>query len=363
MQVFLVGGAVRDGLLGRKIKDRDYVVLGARQEDMLAQGFLQVGKSFPVFLHPKTGEEYALARKERKIGRGHKGFSFDFSQSVSLEEDLYRRDLTINAIAQDDKGHLIDPYHGICDLKKRILRHVSDAFVEDPLRVLRTFRLYAELSDFSFEIAPETWALCKEMIMRGDLFDLSYERILQETERALKSNAPLLYFDCLYQAKGMNLFFDDNLDEDIFQQAQNALQSLLPRCQDPAMRFAFWLKAFPKDKRIILRKKLPFSRHYLFWFDFFDNGGEAWTNWQSLSAKERWNLIKLSELMRDDGNLYAIFNLFDLNTNLQKEIVDSLSSVRAIKAKDLMAQGFFGPELGKALKEQQILCLANPKKL
>ena len=152
MEYYLVGGAVRDELLGIEVKDKDYVVVGATPSQMLAQGFRQVGKDFPVFLHPKTHEEYALARAERKIGKGYNGFSFDFNPNISLEDDLKRRDLTINAIAKDADGNFIDPYNGISDLKNRYLRHVSDSFVEDPLRVLRCARFAAKLHHFGFHL-------------------------------------------------------------------------------------------------------------------------------------------------------------------------------------------------------------------
>ena len=152
MKIYLVGGAVRDKLLGITPKEKDWVVVGSNQAELLKLGYKQVGKQFPVFLHPKTSEEYALARVEKKIGKGHKAFEFNTNEKVSLEEDLQRRDLTINAIAQDEKGELIDPFKGISDIENRIFRHVSDAFLEDPLRVFRVARFYAVFKEYEFKI-------------------------------------------------------------------------------------------------------------------------------------------------------------------------------------------------------------------
>ncbi|WP_404341102.1 tRNA nucleotidyltransferase [Pseudoalteromonas mariniglutinosa] len=189
MQVYLVGGAVRDGLLGREIKERDYVVVGATPEQLLKQGFQQVGKDFPVFLHPTTKEEYALARTERKQGQGYTGFICDFTPTVTLEEDLSRRDLTINAIAQAEDGSLIDPYNGQHDLNKRVLRHISAAFSDDPLRILRVARFAARYHYLGFTIAPQTHALLIEMVAQGELNTLTAERIWLECEKALSDGA------------------------------------------------------------------------------------------------------------------------------------------------------------------------------
>ena len=197
MQFYLVGGAVRDQLLGLAIKDRDHLVIGATVEQMLAQGYKQVGKDFPVFLHPKTQEEYALARTERKTGRGYGGFTVDASPEVTLEEDLMRRDLTINAIAQDEHGTLHDPYHGQQDLKQRCLRHVSPAFVEDPLRVLRVARFAARFAHLGFTVAAETMALMQQIAASGELEALTAERIWQELERALNTQSPWVFIEVL----------------------------------------------------------------------------------------------------------------------------------------------------------------------
>ena len=190
MDIYLVGGAVRDELLGYPVVERDWVVVGAHPEDLLEQGYQQVGKDFPVFLHPVTKDEYALARTERKQGRGYTGFAVDCDPTVTLEEDLLRRDLTVNAIARTPSGELVDPYGGKRDLEAKILRHVSDAFVEDPLRVLRTARFAARYAHLGFTIAPETLELMAKIVTAGELQDLPTERVWVEMERALGERDP-----------------------------------------------------------------------------------------------------------------------------------------------------------------------------
>ncbi|PJG83319.1 multifunctional CCA addition/repair protein [Caviibacterium pharyngocola] len=209
MQIYLVGGAVRDKLLGLAVKDRDWLVVGATPQELLAQGYQQVGKDFPVFLHPDSKEEYALARTERKNGAGYTGFICDFSPHISLEEDLLRRDLTINAIAQDAQGELHDPYHGISDLNQRILRHVSPAFAEDPLRVLRVARFAARYHHLGFRIAEETFALMKQITRSGELRHLTPERVWQETEKALNERHPEIYFETLRQIGALAVLFPE----------------------------------------------------------------------------------------------------------------------------------------------------------
>jgi len=199
METYLVGGAVRDQLLGLSVVERDWVVVGAQAETLLAQNYRQVGKDFPVFLHPDSGEEYALARTEKKRGAGHTGFSVCASPDVSLEQDLARRDLTINAIAQSGDGHLIDPYNGLADIAERRLRHVSDAFIEDPLRVLRVARFQAKLQHLGFSIADETLALMRTLSESGELLQLSAERIWREFDKALNETSPAAFIETLHR--------------------------------------------------------------------------------------------------------------------------------------------------------------------
>ncbi|QLL12920.1 multifunctional CCA addition/repair protein [Pseudomonas chlororaphis] len=197
MQIYKVGGAVRDRLLGKPVTDIDWVVVGATAEEMLAKGFRPVGSDFPVFLHPKSSEEYALARTERKSGRGYGGFTFHASPEVTLEEDLIRRDLTINAMAEDDQGVLTDPYHGQQDLENRLLRHVSPAFAEDPLRVLRVARFAARYAGLGFRVAPDTLELMRQLSESGELEALTPERSWKEISRALMEDHPQVFIQVL----------------------------------------------------------------------------------------------------------------------------------------------------------------------
>ncbi|MEQ1767050.1 MAG: multifunctional CCA tRNA nucleotidyl transferase/2'3'-cyclic phosphodiesterase/2'nucleotidase/phosphatase, partial [Methylotenera sp.] len=195
MQIYLVGGAVRDELLGLSVKDKDYVVVGSSPEEMQANGFKPVGKDFPVFLHPQTHDEYALARTERKTAKGYKGFAVSASVDVTLEEDLARRDLTINAIAKDCDGKLIDPYNGLADIHSKTLRHVSEAFAEDPVRILRAARLSARFGDFI--VAAETQQLMQHMVDEGEVDALVAERVWQELAKGLMEDKPSRMFDVL----------------------------------------------------------------------------------------------------------------------------------------------------------------------
>ena len=209
MKVYLVGGAVRDQLLGLPVKDRDWIVVGTEPATLLSLGYQQVGKDFPVFLNPKTKEEYALARTERKAGAGYTGFICDFSPTITLEQDLIRRDLTINAMAQSEDGEIIDPYGGKQDLENRILRHISPAFSEDPLRVLRVARFAARYHSLGFKIASETLALMAELAQSGELQHLTAERVWLETEKALNEKNPEIYFETLHKTGALSVLFPE----------------------------------------------------------------------------------------------------------------------------------------------------------
>ena len=206
---FLVGGAVRDKLLNRAVKDRDYLVVGTSVEQMLSLGFTQVGKDFPVFLHPITKEEYALARTERKQGTGYTGFVCYAEPDVTIEEDLLRRDLTVNAMAMHNDGTIIDPYNGQQDLKNRVLRHVSNAFVEDPLRVLRVARFAARYHDYGFSIADETLTLMSHISVSGELSSLSAERIWQEMQLSLAEDHPEIFFEVLLRCQALKAIWPE----------------------------------------------------------------------------------------------------------------------------------------------------------
>jgi tRNA nucleotidyltransferase (CCA-adding enzyme) len=213
VKIYLVGGAVRDSLLNLPVTEHDWVVVGATPQQLLDQGYQQVGKDFPVFLHPVSHDEYALARTERKSGSGYNGFTCYAAPDVTLEQDLLRRDLTVNAIARSADGELIDPYHGQRDIDERVLRHVSAAFGEDPLRVLRVARFAARFAHLGFTIAPETLSLMQQMAEDGELTELTAERVWRETEKALLTRDPQVYFQVLRDCGALKILFPeiDNL--------------------------------------------------------------------------------------------------------------------------------------------------------
>ena len=250
LDCYLVGGAVRDALLGLTIRDRDWVVVGSSAEDMLALGFQSVGQDFPVFLHPQTHEEYALARRERKISPGYRGFAIDASSHISLEEDLARRDLTINAMAQTRDGRLIDPWHGARDIKQRQLRHVSASFTEDPVRVLRVARFSARYTGLGFTVAKETMALMRTMATGGEIDALVAERVWQEIKDALSEDCPRRFFETLSECQALHrllpeldhLATDPNavqIHNDVPRlRSFNALDKSAALSSDPRIRFA-----------------------------------------------------------------------------------------------------------------------------
>jgi len=245
MEVYLVGGAVRDELLGLPVTERDWLVVGSSPEEMEKQGYKAVGKDFPVFLHPKSKEEYALARTERKKGRGYKGFEIHTSPDVTLEEDLLRRDLTINAIAQSESGEIIDPYGGQQDLENKVLRHVSDAFSEDPLRVLRVARFAAKLYSLGFKIEHETLLLMRQIVTTSELRELTLERVWQETSKALATDAAGEYFQVLKNSNALAQIFPNFYcqfsDPDSSQLGLTALGHIAKKHTDPNIRFAAFI--------------------------------------------------------------------------------------------------------------------------
>ena len=251
MQIYKVGGCVRDELLGLPVKDKDWVVVGATPQQMLDAGYKPVGKDFPVFLHPDTHEEYALARTERKTAPGYTGFAFHADPDVTLEDDLLRRDLTINAMAETETGEVIDPYHGRDDLQQRILRHVSPAFVEDPVRILRVARFAARLAPFDFKVAEETRQLMKEMVNNGEVDALVPERVWQETVRALGETEPTRFFEVLRECGALAKLFPEieqlygvpqpeehHPEIDTGVHTMMVLQQAARLSNDPAVRFA-----------------------------------------------------------------------------------------------------------------------------
>ena len=240
MKIFEVGGAVRDSLLNKKAKDKDWVVVGSSPEEMIAKGFKPIGKDFPVFLHPKTNEAYALARTERKTGKGYHGFNFYYGKEVTLEEDLSRRDLTINAMARDNNGNIIDPFNGLDDIKNKIFRHVSNAFSEDPLRAIRLarFHTYEHLQDF--KIDSKTIKLIEAIVDSGEIANLSADRVWAETELAIKSKIPNKFFE---------IILDLNLKEPFFKSLEDS------KCDSSSNNVIRWAE-LQANNNILLEKTL-----------------------------------------------------------------------------------------------------------
>ena len=259
MKAYLVGGAVRDELLGRPVEDLDYVVVGATSEQMLKFGFSEVGADFPVFLHPLTKDEYALARTERKVGSGHKGFTVDFEPNVTLEQDLERRDLTINAIAKGSNGQMYDPYNGQADIANRVLRHVSEAFIEDPLRVLRVARFCAQLAPWDFTVDKQTIALMTRLAQSGELDSLTPERVFKETEKALVCSNPESFFEVLRSCQALEIIMPSLVEYDIEALCFAKKVSNLPEVAFAVLCYS----AFDRIDELAERIRLPNKYRYL----------------------------------------------------------------------------------------------------
>jgi tRNA nucleotidyltransferase (CCA-adding enzyme) len=238
MQVYLVGGAVRDELLGRAVKERDWVVVGATPAELEGLGYRAVGREFPVFLHPETKEEYALARLERKVAPGYRGFVTEFSPTVTLEEDLQRRDLTINAMARDAKGQIIDPFGGRADLEARVLRHVSPAFAEDPVRILRVARFAARYEELGFKVAPETMTLMRHMVQNGEAGALVSERVWRELEGTLETASPQRGLEVLSDCGALGVLLPELARSADASQDMRALRAAAGSATSSAVRWA-----------------------------------------------------------------------------------------------------------------------------
>ncbi|WP_343153766.1 tRNA CCA-pyrophosphorylase [Buchnera aphidicola (Mindarus keteleerifoliae)] len=315
MKIYLVGGAVRDKLLNLPIKDKDWVVVGATPEILLKKKYQQVGKSFPVFLHPETSEEYALARVEKKEGLGYSGFSTFFSPNISLKQDLKRRDLTINAIAQDIKGNLIDPFNGIKDLKNRLLKHVSSAFCEDPLRILRVARFAANLAHLGFIVSEDTMKIMSKMVDSKELMYLSSERIWIETKKALKTKNPHVFFEILKKCKALSIifpeidkvakihyFFSSVLVKNYQFNLLLILAKISKNTKDISIKFSC---IFSLLNNIIYSENLFFFQK----FDFFS----------ATLTKKMCDRLKIPKYIQDFSVLISGFFGFLRNLNLQKE--------------------------------------------
>lgn len=362
MQTYLVGGAVRDSLLGYPVYDRDWVVVGATPEQMLQQGFRPVGKDFPVFIHPDSGEEYALARTERKSGKGYTGFLYHASPDVTLEEDLIRRDLTINAMAMADDGTIIDPYNGQQDLQLKRLRHVSPAFSEDPLRVLRVARFLARYAPLGFQIAPETLSLMQQLSHSDELQHLSTERVWQEFQRALSESAPQQFLCTLMQTDALAVLFPELLPA---AQDSNTL-SQVSQASDPRVRFAILLRrsfaATPAEQRSQKVKLFCDQRRAPNAFrDLalqFCNHADQLCHFNQLNAIQRLELVKNLDLLRRSEHLSLLLQgcavICNNDNSVKQQLPLLLQALQQIDPTQLMAQGFQGKALGNAISQAQL---------
>lgn len=403
MQVYLVGGAVRDHLLGHPYHEKDYVVVGATPTQMLDLGYQPVGKDFPVFLHPQTKEEYALARTERKSGSGYHGFEFHTDVSVTLEQDLIRRDLTINAMAMDDAGQVYDPYGGQQDLENRILRHVSDAFIEDPLRVLRIARFAARYTSAGFVIANETLALMQRLTETGELNALTPERVWKETSRALSERHADVYFEVLRQCGALKVLFPE-IDAlyGIPQRPEyhpeidcgiHTMMSLQQACrQNYSLDVRFAVLVHDLGKALTPVEELP--RHIMHEERGIKPVNElcnrlkvpTYTKQLALAVcKEHlkchqafnlkpgtlWRLLQRLDVLRRPERVEAFVQACECDSRGRlgledraypqaQYVLDAMQTVRAIKAQDLPAD-IQGPDIGEMLIERRIQALGELK--
>ena len=359
MKTYLVGGAVRDELLGLPVKDRDWVVTGATPDEMLKLGFKQVGADFPVFLHPDTREEYALARTERKQGRGYHGFSVYSAPDVTLEDDLKRRDLTINAMAKSTDGELVDPFGGREDIHSRSLRHVSEAFAEDPLRILRTARFAARLQPLGFEVAAPTMALMQQMVKAGEIEHLVSERVWQEIQRALHENEPGTFFNVLRTCGALAIIIPELDRDDLYSAALGALRCVHDEAGDTSARFAALLSPLaendarersaelkaPNDCQDLARLTTRLRPRIL-----------------SMSGHQAEALLEVldeADVWRRAARFKALLQaLHCALPDSEREKLDWLESAQRaavdVQAKELMTQGYRGKELGEAIRKERL---------
>ena len=350
MNTYLVGGAIRDALLGVPVLDRDWVVVGATAADMLARGFVQVGRDFPVFLDPDSGEEHALARTERKVGAGHTGFQVFAEASVTLEQDLERRDLTINAMARSETGEIIDPFGGRRDLEQRVLRHVSAAFSEDPLRVFRVARFAAR---FDFDVAPETRTLMRAMAERGDLEELAAERVWQEFEKALETPAPNRFAQVLAETRALDPWVPELAPP---ARIRDDVQGALLRYASIALTLA----PAPVDA-LSSRLKAPsaFARLALVIARF----GRVLGEWPAQPAGEVLAALRGAGLLRRESDVGSVQRVLELDhaPGAFADVVRSLQTVGADAVADAK-KPLQGAALGQAIDAARLKLLAQAQR-
>ena len=356
MKSYLVGGAVRDTLLGYPFHEKDWVVVGATPAEMIEAGYAQVGRDFPVFLHPDSKEEYALARTERKSGPGYHGFVVHADRGVTLEEDLERRDLTINAMAMDASGDIIDPYHGQQDLADRVLRHVSPHFIEDPLRVLRVARFAARYHHLGFTIASETAALLSQIVAADELPHLSIERVWVEMEKALGTTHPEVFFHTLADCQGLAIL----LPELSVSQGIAALARAAPHTPRLDCRWASLLADLPEArvKAINNHLKVPNAFNLL---STRVSAARPTLKTALRDATDCMVLIKLLDALRRDEPFEGVCETLialEQNSDEAKTTIELLRTAcdraRTVTAADFTDSGLTGPELGTAIEAARI---------
>jgi len=357
MKTFLVGGAVRDKLLNFPWHESDWVVVGATPEEMIKEGFIPVGKDFPVFLHPKTKEEYALARTERKTAPGYKGFTFYTSPDISLEEDLRRRDLTINAIAEGPNGELTDPYGGQKDLKQRILRHVSEAFSEDPVRILRVARFAARYHSLGFTVAPETLILITEIVSSGEVDHLVAERVWKELDRALGEENPEIFLSTLEDCGALNKVLPELSN---FCQVPPPWQDLI--CisrldKNPAARFSAMLCRLNAEKIKSLCERLTAPKEYRELAVATANSLPLYLEPFTPTAQKLLQAISALDAFRRPERFQLCLltcERITQNTLPSQWLHKSLATCQNINLKDIASAGFKGQAFGEELHARRL---------
>lgn len=379
MEVYLVGGAVRDEILGLPVTERDWVVVGASPEDMEAKGYKAVGKDFPVFLHPVSKEEYALARTERKKGRGYKGFEIYTSPEVSLEEDLYRRDLTINAIAKSENGTIIDPYGGVQDIEDKVLRHVSSAYAEDPLRVLRTARFAAKLHPLGFTLDHETLLLMRNIVTTRELKDLPLERVWLETSKALQTDAPGKYFEVLKKSNALAQIFPNFYyqftDTKSSKLGLSSLNMVAEKYDDPDIRFAGFVGGLffnePEneyDNIIKMADAFPFSNACKKLLTLTVTMQHACHNSFELKEDELLHLLKRLDSKRNGERFYILLEIFEaIYCSANKDqaykqsawLKKAAAEIENVSIDTWIREKVSGEEFAENIKQAQLKLLKN----
>ncbi|MCP4594999.1 hypothetical protein [Neptuniibacter sp.] len=355
MQIYLVGGAVRDQLLDYPVYDKDWVVVGASAEEMLEQGFQPVGQDFPVFIHPDSGEEYALARTERKSGKGYTGFQYHASKAVTLEEDLLRRDLTINAMAMDDAGNIVDPYNGQSDLKYKLLRHVSPAFSEDPLRVLRVARFASRYHHLGFQVADDTLSLMKSLSQTDELEHLTAERVWKEFERALGEISPQVFLQVLQSCAATLKVFPE-LHSQFTDTVCKAFTEVTNKTAQPETRFACLLTLCGEIDIAALCDRLKTPKAYKELALQCQQQHQALSRFDYLAPDTKLQIISQLDLIRRPQRLEALLPCVEaLHSDISITTLNPiLESINQIQPKQLMQEGFKGPELGKEIEKRRL---------